>query len=260
MRKFWNIVIVWNFSSVLMILSRISIKVFTNILLGLIENFETILGSFRVYFAKIIFRAPEENFEKVCKRKNFRVISKNFWLNLGSNEEIFGEIERFFSEIVKRLGKFIQFPGKFRKILILLQRTLRNILKKREVNFEEIFWIKNVLSLSPYATPLLPQNRALLLRLPIASYLSLIYITATAQAICEEIIFVDASSGRLPVYTEMVVSSNCDLHIITMKFFRKGFFCRHLQRSEGPLQKNFYQIKVEEDLKFLYHKLRSNIP
>ncbi len=60
-------------------LSRISIKVFTNILLGLRENFEKILGGFRVYFVKIIFRTPEENFEKVlCDRKNFKVILKNF--------------------------------------------------------------------------------------------------------------------------------------------------------------------------------------
>ncbi len=36
----------WNFGSVLMRLSRISMKVFTNILLGLRENFENILGGF----------------------------------------------------------------------------------------------------------------------------------------------------------------------------------------------------------------------
>ncbi len=92
MRKFLNIVSVWSFRSVLMRLSRISIKVFTNILLGLRENFEKILGGSLVYFAKIIFRTPEENFEYVlCNRKNFRVISKNFWLNLENNEEIFGK-------------------------------------------------------------------------------------------------------------------------------------------------------------------------
>ncbi len=90
MRKFFNIVSVWNFKSVLITLSRISIKVFTNILLGLRENFEKILQGFLVYFAKIIFRISEENFEKVlCNRKNFRVISKKFWLNLENNEEIF---------------------------------------------------------------------------------------------------------------------------------------------------------------------------
>ncbi len=31
----------------------------------------------------------------------------------------------------------------------------------------------------------------------------------------------------------------------------KGVFCRHFHRSEGPLRKNFLQIKVEEDLEFL---------
>ncbi len=97
---------VWNFRSVLMKLKRILIKVFTNILLGLRENFEKILGGFRIYFAKIIFRTSLENFEKVvCNHKNVRVISKNFWVNLENNKEIFGETGRFFSEIVKRLGK-----------------------------------------------------------------------------------------------------------------------------------------------------------
>ncbi len=105
MRKFLNIVSVWNFRSVLTRLSRISIKVFANIVLGFRENFGKILGGFRVYFAKIIFRIPEENFEKVLRnRKNFRVISKNFWSNLENNLEILGEIGRFFSGIAKRLG------------------------------------------------------------------------------------------------------------------------------------------------------------
>ncbi len=58
MRKFLNIVSVWNFRSVLMRLSRISIKVFTNIVLGLRENVEKIFEGFRIYFAKIIFRTP----------------------------------------------------------------------------------------------------------------------------------------------------------------------------------------------------------
>ncbi len=94
MRNFLNIVNIfrWNFGSVLMRLSRISIEVFTNILLGLKENFEKILENFRVYFAEIIFRISEENFEKVlCNRKNFKTISKKFWLNLENNEEIFGK-------------------------------------------------------------------------------------------------------------------------------------------------------------------------
>ncbi len=114
MRKLLNIVSVWNFRSVLMRLSRILIKVFTNISLRLRENFEKILGGFQVYFAKIIFRTPEVNFEKVlCNCKNFMVISKNFWINFKNNEEFFGEIRRFFLEFVKRLGKFIRCPRKF---------------------------------------------------------------------------------------------------------------------------------------------------
>ncbi len=109
MRKFFNIVSVWNSRSVLMRLSRISNKVFTNILLGLRENFEKISGGFRVYFAKIIFRIPKENFEKVlCNRKNFSLILNNFWLNLKNNEEILGEIRRFFLEIVRRVENVIR--------------------------------------------------------------------------------------------------------------------------------------------------------
>ncbi len=76
-------------------LSKISVKVFTKlkILLGLRENFEKILGDFRIYFAEIILRISVENFEKVlCNRKNFRVISEIFRLNLENNEEIFGEM------------------------------------------------------------------------------------------------------------------------------------------------------------------------
>ncbi len=36
----------------------------------------------------------------------------------------------------------------------------------------------------------------------------------------------------------------------TANLLEKGFFCRRFHRSEGPLQKNFLQINVE-DLKFL---------
>ncbi len=65
-------------------LSRISIKIFTKILLGLRENFEKILGGFRVYFAKKIFMTPEGNFEKIlCNPKNIRVISKKILIQLG---------------------------------------------------------------------------------------------------------------------------------------------------------------------------------
>ncbi len=68
-------------------------------------------------------------------------------------------------------------------------------MKKRKVNFEEICWIKNGLSLSSYTTPPWPQTGY-----QSASYLSLIYIRGTALAIHEETIFVDASGGRLPIY------------------------------------------------------------
>ncbi len=78
MRNFYNIVSIfrWNFGSVLMRFSRISIKVFTKILLRLRENFEKILN-FRVCFAEIILRIAQENFEEVLRnRKNFRKISE----------------------------------------------------------------------------------------------------------------------------------------------------------------------------------------
>ncbi len=115
---------------------RISIKVFRNILLGLWENFEKVLRGFRIDFAKIIFRTPEENFEKVlCNRKTFRVVSKNFWLNLENNEELFVIIRRFFPEIVIKLGKFIRCPEKFQKILKILRGTLRKFLKKTKSKF-----------------------------------------------------------------------------------------------------------------------------
>ncbi len=200
MRKFLNIGSVRNFRSLLMRLSRISIKVFTNILLGLRETFEKILG-FRVYLAKIIFRTPEENFKKVlCNQKNFRVLSKYFWLNLENDEEIFGKIRRFFSEIVKRLGKSMIF----KEVL----KNFENITRNFQENFEKTkskFWRnfldkKNVSNLSSYSTPpSLAPNRASFSRLPIANYLILVYIRAIARAICEETIFLDAGSGRLPI-------------------------------------------------------------
>ncbi len=145
MRKFLNIVSVWNFRSMLMRFGRISIKVFINILVGWRENFEKILECFRVYSAKIIFRTPEENFEKVvCNRKNFRVILKNFWLNFENNEEIFREIRRFFSEIMKRLGKFTRCLGKFQKMLKIIQGTWKKILKKMKSKFWRNFLDKKM--------------------------------------------------------------------------------------------------------------------
>ncbi len=52
MSKFLNIVSVWNFRSVFMRLGRISIKVFTNILLVLRENFEKSITIFPRIFCK----------------------------------------------------------------------------------------------------------------------------------------------------------------------------------------------------------------
>ncbi len=128
MRNFLNIVSIsrWNFESVLMRLIRISIKVFTKnkTLLGLRENFEKILEDFRVYFAEIILSISEENFEKVLRNcKNFMVISEKFWLNWENNEKIFGEVWRFFQEIVKT-----------KKIYTMSREVSKN--------FWKIFWIK----------------------------------------------------------------------------------------------------------------------
>ncbi len=103
---------------------------------------------------------------------------------------------------MKRLGKFIRYPGKFRKILKILRGTLRKILKKQSVNFEEIFWIKQCIKSKLIRNFPFAPTRASLSHLPIASYLSLVYIRATEQAIREETIFVYASCGRLPIYTQ----------------------------------------------------------
>ncbi len=50
---------------------------------------------------------------------------------------------------------------------------------------------------SPFAP-----NRTSLSHLLIASYVRLVYITAIAGAIREETIFIDASSGLLPIYIQ----------------------------------------------------------
>ncbi len=119
-----------------------------------------------------------------------------------NNEEIFEEIGRLFSEIVRRLGKFIRCSGKFRKILKILRGTVRKILKKQKVNFEEIFWIKKCIKSKLICDSPFAPNSASLSHLPIASYLSLVYIRAAARIIREETIFVDASRGCLPIYTQ----------------------------------------------------------
>ncbi len=89
-----------------------------------------------------------------------------------------------------------------------VSKNFENIIRSCEENFEKMkskFWrnfcikkcIKSKLVCNFPFTP----NRISLLRLPIASYLSLLYIRATARAICEETIFVDASGSRLSIYT-----------------------------------------------------------
>ncbi len=93
-------------------------------LLGLRENFEEILRDFRIFWGKF-----QKNSMHLI---NFKETSEKFWLNLENNEEILGEIWRFYTEIVKRLGKFIRCLGKCRKILKILQGTLREILQKNE--------------------------------------------------------------------------------------------------------------------------------
>ncbi len=49
-----------------------------------------------------------------------------------------------------------------------------------------------------------------------------------------------------------VINLSCIFYIFQhWNLLEKDFFCRHFHRSEGPLQTNFLQIKVEEDSKFL---------
>ncbi len=144
LKNFEKTVRVWNFRSVLMRLSRILIEVFTNILLKLRENFEKILG-FQVYFAKIILMTPEENFEKVLRNhKNFRVILKNFWLNLENNEEILGKIKILFRNCEK-IRKIYELAGE-------VSKHFENITRNFEENFEKTkskFW-RNILDKKMY--------------------------------------------------------------------------------------------------------------
>ncbi len=207
-------------------LGTISIKVFTNILLGRRENFEKILG-FRVYSAIIIFRTPEENLKKVlCNRKNFRIISKNFWLNLENNEEIFGEIRRFFSEILKRLGKFRRCTGKFPKSLKILWGTLTKILKKWIVNFEKMknkFWKnfldKKCIKSKRICNSTFAPNKSSLSRLSIASYMSLVYIRANCTSDSWKNNFCRSQQWSFThLHTEMVVISNCVLSVLVISF------------------------------------------
>ncbi len=59
-------------------------------------------------------------------------------------------------------------------------------------------------------------------------------------------------SVALHVVSAVVISSTLFQH---WNLLEKGFFCRRFHRSEGPLQKNFLQITVEEDLKFLLSQI-----
>ncbi len=84
-----------------------------------------------------------------------------------------------------------------------VSKNFENITRSCQENFEKMkskVW-RNFLdkkkSKLKRNSPFVPK-RASLSRLPIASYLSLVYIRVTVRAICEEIIFVDASSGRVP--------------------------------------------------------------
>ncbi len=89
--------------------------------------------------------------------------------------------------------------GEVSKNFKILRRTLRKILKKQKVNFEKNFWIKKCIKSKHIRNFPLAPNRATLSHPPIATYLSLVYITATARTIREETIFVDARNGRLPI-------------------------------------------------------------
>ncbi len=103
-------------------------------------------------------------------------------------------------------------------------KNFENITRNFEKNFEKMkskFWrhfldkkciMFQLIRNSPFAP-----NRSSLLRLLIVSYLSLVYIRATARAISKETIFVDDSGGRLPIYTtEMVVTSSCMLSVLVI--------------------------------------------
>ncbi len=116
--------------------SGISIKMFSKITLKLWKYFGKNIGRFRVYFAKINFRI-----RKILRK--FHVIV----------EEILGWLRKIFDwswKVMKkckdslRTRKSVKFSGKFQKLLIILRETLRKILKKRKLNFEEIRWSKKI--------------------------------------------------------------------------------------------------------------------
>ncbi len=58
-----------------------------------------------------------------------------------------------------------------------------------------------------------------------------------------------------------VISLNYIFYIFQRwNLLEKGFFCRCFHRSVEPLQKNFLQVKVKEDLKFLLAQITLKYP
>ncbi len=94
-------------------------------------------------------------------------------------------------------------------------------------------------------TPPFFPNRASHSRLPLVSYLSLVYIKASARTIHDETIFVVASNGRLSLHTEMVITSNYVLSVLvisfisTLKFIRKRFLLQTFSQIRRTFTKKF---------------------
>ncbi len=176
-----------------------------------------ILRTFLKYFEIILWNCLEY-FHEIWKLKKCR--KSKFWINSGKIMEkhrgnfkllILQKLRRIlkmfllsFSEIVKKSGEyFVQiFKHSKRKFCdIFVSKKLYEkheiILRKFWNNLEKLS-IKSKFIRNSSFVP----NRASLLRVQIANYLSLVYIRATARAIHEETIFVDASNGRLPIYTQ----------------------------------------------------------
>ncbi len=118
------------------------------------------------------------------------------------------EVSKNFENITRNFQE--NFVRKIYKTSGEVSKNFENITRNFEENFEKTkskFW-KNFLGKKMYfKSKLIPNspfapNRASLSRLPIASYLTLVYIRATARAIREETIFADSSSGRLPIYAQ----------------------------------------------------------
>ncbi len=193
------------------------------------------------------------------------VISKHFWLNLENNEEIFGEFRKFFLEIVKILRKYIRCPGKFRKMKKKITRSLEENFEKTKSKFWRNFLDKKCIKFKLIRNAPFAPNRASLSHQPIASYWSLVYIRATARAICEETNFVDASSGCLPIthgngshQQRCVISFSYIFYIFQhWNLIEKGFFSRRFHRS-GHLQQIFFQISFSTNYAQIFQKAARN--